>query len=261
MKYLRTFLLALESEFISRANIVGWFMVGSIPSIVMVLVWFAILGERQNVSGFTRGDFLIYYIFITFGWYIVGGTFGQTTGNRIKNGAINITLLKPYDVVLGQGIQEQAWKVLSVLITFPFAAIILYLFRDIVQINFTPEQSILLIFSLVLGGINFAFMEAIVALSAFWIVEMWPVDHVKDIFLSLFGGLLVPLALMPPAVLFLANLLPFKYMFYVPVSILLSKTPNPLLDVGLQILYIVILFGFYKLIWRLGIRKYEAIGV
>jgi ABC-2 type transport system permease protein len=260
MRYLRTFLLALQAEFTSRVNLIGWFLVGAIPSIILVLVWFAILGDRQSINGFSKGDFLIYYTFVTVGWYVVGGTFGVNTGNRIKNGTINTTLLKPYDVVLGQGIEEQAWKVMSIAITFPITTIVLYLFRAIIHIQLTWESGLLLILSLILGGINFALIEAIVGITAFWVTDVWPVDHVKNILLSLFGGLLVPLALMPPIVLSLANLLPFKYMFYIPISILLSKTQNPLLDVGLQAVYIFILFGLYKLIWNLGIRKYEAIG-
>lgn len=260
MKYFRTFLLALESEFISRVNLLGWFIVGSISSIVLVLVWFAILGDRPNVGGFTKGDFIIYYIFITIGWYIVGGSFDVTTGNGIKNGTINTTLLKPYDVVLGQGIQEQAWKVLSMLITLPITALVLFIFKDIIYIHLTLAQIFLLILSLILGGINFALMEGIVGITGFWVTNVWPVAQVKEILLSLFGGLLVPLTLMPPAILFLANFLPFKYMFYIPVSIILSKNPNPLIDVGIQAVYIFVLFGFYKFIWRLGIRKYEAVG-
>lgn len=261
MKYLRTFLLALESEFISRANLFVWFLVGSIPSIALVIVWFAILGERQNINGFTRGDFIIYYIFMTVGWYIVGGKFGATVGNGIKNGIINTTLLKPYDVVLGQAIKEQAWKVLSILVAIPTTVLILYVFRETIHLQLSFEQSLLLIISLILGGINFAFVEALVGISSFWVIEIWPITHINDILQSLFGGRLVPLTLMPSTVLFITNLLPFKYMFYVPVSILLSKSPNPLLDIELQFLYIIILFFVYKLVWNIGIKKYEAIGV
>ncbi len=260
MKYFRTFLLALQSEFISRASIVGWFLVGSVPSIVLVLVWFAILGERHSIGGFTKGDFIVYYIFVTFGWYIVGGTFGRNVGIRIKDGRINTTLLKPYDTVLGQAIEEQAWKVLSICISLPITLIVLFSFRNTIHIHLSFAQSLLLVTSLILGGINFAFMEAIVGLTAFWVIEIWPVEHVKDILLSLFGGLLAPLALMPPTIFFLANILPFKYMFYVPVSILLSKTANPFLDVGIQFLYIIVLFGLYKFIWSMGIKKYEGVG-
>ena len=167
MKYFRTFLLALQSEFISRASILGWFLVASIPSVVLVLVWFAILSDRPSISGFTKGDFIVYYVFITFGWYIVGGTFGRNVGSRIKDGRINTTLLKPYDVVLGQAIEEQAWKILSIVISLPITIVVLFLFRDIVHVHLSLSQSLLLVTSLIFGGINFAFMEAIVGLTAF----------------------------------------------------------------------------------------------
>ncbi len=260
MKYLRTFLLALQREFISRVNIAGWFVVSSIPSIVLVEVWLTILGQQQNVGGFSKGDFILYYLFMTVGWAIVGGTFGRNVGGQIKDGKINTTLLKPYDVVLGQAIEEQAWKVLSLFISLPFTLLVLFLFRDIIHLQLSAAQGLLLLLSLFLGGINFAFLEALVGLSAFWVIETWPVDSLKEILLSLFGGLLVPLALMPPMILSLANILPFKYMFYVPVSILLSKTPYPAFDVGIQLAYVVALFGLYKLIWGLGIKKYEGVG-
>lgn len=261
MKYLRTFLLALETEFISRVNIVGWFVVNIIPSIVLVLVWFAILGDRNSVGGFSKGDFIIYYLFVTISWYIVGGTFSINTGNKIKNGAITTTLLKPYDVVLGQGLEEQAWKVISFVISLPITLLIIFLFRDLIHLHLNGIQILLILLSLILGGINFALIEALVGISAFWFTESWPLDRIKYILLSLFGGQLVPTSLMPPFIRFLANLLPFKYMFYVPVSILLNKTPTPLLDVGTQLLYILLLFGLYKLVWSLGIKKYEGVGI
>jgi len=260
MKYVRTFLLALQSEFISRVNVVGWFIVGVIPSIILVLVWLAILGDKPSINGFAKGDFIIYYLFITFAWYIVGGSFVFPIGNGIKEGEINTSLLKPYNVVLGQFIKEQAWKVLSIIVALPPTIIVLYIFRDAIHINLTFIQSLMLFISLLLGAVIFAFLEALAGICAFWVTEIWPIAHMNDILQSLLGGRLLPLALMPTSVLFVANLLPYKYTFYVPVSILLSKSPNIYLDVGIQVLYVFILFIIYRFVWNLGIRKYEAIG-
>lgn len=261
MKYLRTFFLALQSEFMSRANIIGWFLIGLIPSITLILVWFAILGQRTSLNGFTKGDFIVYYLFTAVCWYIVGGTFGRSVGNKIKNGTINTSLIKPYNIVLGQCVQEQAWKVLSIIVSIPVTVVILYIFRDIVHINFSLEQIALLIISLILGGINFALTEALIGISAFWVTEVWPVAQVNDIMQSLFGGRYVPLTLLPTPILFLSNILPFKYMFYVPLSILLSKSVNPLLDIGVQFLYVFVLVGIYKMVWKSGIKKYESVGI
>ena len=261
MKYLRTFLLALQVEFSSRIKIFGWFLCCLIPSLILIMVWFAVLGERQSINGFTKGDFAVYYLFITIGWYIVGGTFGQTTGRKIKNGMINTTLLKPYDVVLGQCIEEQAWKFISLLLSLPVMAVIIFLLKDIIHIQLSAMHAVLLVASLIFGGINFALIQGLVGISAFWVTEVWPLDYLRNMLLSLFGGLLVPLALMPPAIRSLADFLPFKYMFYVPVSVLLSKSQNPYLDVGIQVLFIGVLFMVYKLVWNSGVKKYEAVGI
>ncbi len=96
MKYVRTFLLALQTEMQYRANLVMWLVVGSLAPLSMVMVWFAILGSRSEVGGYDRGDFVMYYLFFTVSWYIVGGSFAHMIGNAIRNGDINKTLLKPY---------------------------------------------------------------------------------------------------------------------------------------------------------------------
>ena len=261
MKYVRTFLLGIQVEFLLRINIFGWFLQGLIPSLLLIFVWFVILGDRPSINGFTKGDFAVYYLFITVGWYIVGGTFGITTGNKIKDGMINTTLLKPYNVVLGQGIEEQAWKVLSLCLSLPVVVLILFLLRNTIHIRLSLEQTGLLIVSLLLGAINFALLEGISGITAFWVTEMSPVYHLKSVLLSLFGGCLVPLALMSHPIRLLADILPFKYMFYVPVSILLSKTSRPGADIAIQAFYIILLFGVYKIIWQRGIKKYEAVGI
>lgn len=261
MKYLRTFYLALQSEFISRSNIVGWLVVGVIPSIVLVIVWLAILGDKSSINGFTKGDFIVYYLFITFSWYLVGGNFVFPLGNGIKEGEINTSLLKPYDVVLSHFIKEQAWKVLSIVVALPAAIFVLYTFRDIVHVNLTLMQGFMLVVSLFIGAINFALLEALSGISAFWVTEIWPITNLKDMLESLFGGKLVPLTLMPASISFVANILPFKYIFYVPTSILLSKSSNIYLDVGTQLLYLFILYLLYKLAWNWGIKRYEAVGI
>ncbi len=261
MKYWLTFRLALQREFLGRLNLLGWFVVGSIPSIALVLVWFALMGESETLQGFTKGDFVVYYLAMTMSWYIVGGVFGRSVGNKIKNGNVSTTLLKPYDIVLGNGVEEQAWKLLSLFMAMPATLLILFLFRDIISLSFSVQQLSFLGISLVLGGINFALMEALVGISAFWVTEIWPIAHVNDLLQSLFGGKYVPLALMPGPLLFLTDVLPFKYLFYVPVSILLNKNVDPLSDIGVQAVYVIVLFVIYKIVWKLGIKKYEGVGI
>ncbi len=260
MKYWRTFLLALQTELQYRANLVGWFVVGAIEPITMVLVWFAILGERQEVAGYGRGDFILYYIFVTLAWYIVGGNFCHQIGNAIHNGDINKTLLKPYSIVWGAAMAEQAWKVTSLLLTIPIFTLILYLTRDYISWQVAPAQLLYLPITLILAAIIFALTQACTGILAFWVTEIWPFADMVEVVLLLFGGIMAPIVLLPPVIQTISLFLPFRYIFYEPLTILLGHQSDPLLIVWKQLAFVAILYLLYKVMWRAGIRRYEGIG-
>lgn len=243
-----------------RANLIMWFVVGAIGPLTMVLVWFAILGSKQEIGGYTKGDFVIYYLCITYGWYIIGGEFSRQIGRAIRNGDINKTLLKPYNIVLGEAATEQAWKLTSLLVSFPALLIVLYLMRDYITWNTVPGQGPWIALVTLLGAIIFGLLQAIIGIFAFWVVEIWPFAEMMDVVLNLFGGLLAPISLLPMSVQKVSLYLPFRYVFYEPVNMFLGNQADPFGVVWRQVICIVLLFILYKLVWRAGVKRYEGIG-
>ena len=237
-----------------------WLVVGAIQPLTMVLVWFVILGSRTSVAGYDRGDFILYYIFMTVGWYIVGGAFCRQVGNAIHNGEINKTLLKPYNIVVAEAITEQAWKLTSLFVTTPILIVVLYLMRNYIMWKIIPGQWLYIIGVLVLGAVIFALIQAIVGILAFWVTEIWPFAETVDVVLYLFGGMLAPIELMPQAIQRITVYLPFRYVLYEPARMLLGTQPDPLGVLWKQTVFVVILFVIYRLVWRAGIRRYEGIG-
>ena len=150
MKYLRTFLIGIQVQLQYRADLIMWFIVGTLPAFALILVWFAILGNNTSIKGFSKGDFIVYYFFQTISWYIVGGSFSRWLGRNIKKGDVTTTLLKPYNVVFATALREQAWKLSSILCALPAIFIIFFLFRDIIHLHFSAIQFIELIVSLFL---------------------------------------------------------------------------------------------------------------
>ncbi len=259
-KYWVRFLSALESEFQYRANLIWWMIVGAIGPLVMTLVWFSVLQERPDVGGYGKSDFVLYYLFTTLGWYIVGGEFARPIGTAIKSGDINKSLLQPYDVILGKAVWEQAWKVMSLILSLPVVAMILYLTRDLISFTLDPARIPLIILSLLCGALIFAIMQAIIGILAFWVTEIWPFSEMNYMLLQLMGGMLAPISLLPPLVQNISYYLPFRYIFFEPVAIVLGKVTNPVPVIMRQAIFVVLLFGIYKLVWRAGIRRYEGIG-
>jgi ABC-2 type transport system permease protein len=243
-----------------RANLFMWMIVGAIGPIIMTLVWFAVLREKADIGGYGRSDFVIYYLLTTLSWYVVGGEFARPVGTAIRFGDINKSLLQPYDVVLGKAVWEQAWKVLSLILSLPAVAIILYATRSFVTFHFDIHRLPYVVLSLAAGALVFAFLQAIIGISAFWVTQVWPFVEMNDMFLQLLGGILAPIALLPPAVQRISAFLPYRYTFYEPVAIIMGKTAEPLPVILRQSLFAVILYIVYRLLWRAGIRKYEAVG-
>lgn len=259
-KYWVRFLSGIETEFQYRANLFGWMLTGAIGPAVMVFVWFAILEQQASVGGYGKSDFILYYLLTTVGWYIVGGSFARPIGTAIRSGDINKSLLQPYSVILGKAVWEQAWKFLGLLLSLPVCALILYLTRETLEFSLNVAILPMLVLSLIGGALIFGLMEAIVGILAFWMTEIWPAAETNDMLLHLFGGILAPITLLPPIVQTISAYLPYQYIFFEPVAILLGKQPNPMEVIAKQTLFIVILYLLYKLLWRAGIRKYEGTG-
>lgn len=258
--YFRIFLLGLQTQLQYRVNLFGWMLVNFIPTIVFILVWLVILGNKTHIQGFSKSDFILYYLFTTAIWYIVGGNFARAIGDAIRDGEMNKNLLKPYNVLFEKFMLEQAWKCMSLLVVIPASGIILWYFRDIFTFTFSFSMLFYLLLSLILGGIIFALIEIIVGLSGFWFTEIWSIAYVSEVVLELFGGRMAPIDLMPPWLQTISHILPFKYIFYTPTAILLNKSPNPPVDIAIQCLYVVLLYVIYKVLFAKGIARYEAIG-
>lgn len=259
-KYWFRFLSAIQTEFQYRSNLFLWMVVGAISPIVMTLVWFAVLKTRGDVGGYDQGDFVLYYLMVTISWYVVGGEFARPIGTAIRSGDINKSLLQPYNLILGKAVWEQAWKLLSLLLSLPGVAIILYLMRGSISYELTLSQVPYIALSLLFGALIFGLLQAIIGILAFWMTEIWPVAEMNDMLLQLIGGMLAPLSLMPVYVQQISLFLPFRYIFYEPVVIILDKTPDPRIVIGYQLVFVVILYLTYLLMWRAGIKKYEGVG-
>lgn len=260
MKYLRIFLLSIQSEMQYRANLFAWLLVNIIPTITFIWVWLAILGNRTDISGYTKGDFIFYYLFMTLMWYVVGGNFNRAVGDAIKNGDINKGLLKPYNVIVEKFLSEQGWKAISLLFALPPFILVMYYFRDSIHIQLSATEWLLFFLSLLLGALIFALIDAIVGLTSFWLVDIWSMATLAEICTEIFGGRMAPLTLIPAGLQTVAAFLPFKYMFFIPTTIITSKSANPLFDVLCQLWFVILMLLIYRFIWHLGIKKYESIG-
>jgi ABC-2 type transport system permease protein len=78
----------------------------------------------------------------------------------------------------------------------------------------------------------------------------------------LLSGRLVPLALLPAWASTLAGVLPFKYTFGYPIEVLAGSlsTRELFVGLGLQAVWIGVGVLLVAAVWRVGVRRYGAVG-
>jgi ABC-2 type transport system permease protein len=79
---------------------------------------------------------------------------------------------------------------------------------------------------------------------------------------AVMSGYLVPLELLPRWIGAVADYLPFRYMLGFPVEVMtgMADRTSVLRGLGVQALMIAGLLGLSTLVWRAGIKRFEAYG-
>ncbi|HUG47525.1 MAG TPA: ABC-2 family transporter protein, partial [Candidatus Limnocylindria bacterium] len=97
---------------------------------------------------------------------------------------------------------------------------------------------------------------------SFWTTRVGPVFELIFMAELLLSGRLVPLALLPAWAQDLAGLLPFKWTFGFPIETLVGNLTEAELLTGLamQLLWIVVGAVALRLVWKVAIKRYSAVG-
>ena len=83
------------------------------------------------------------------------------------------------------------------------------------------------------------------------------------------AGLFIPLDLLPQAIQNILNVLPFKYLIYIPTKIYLGSYTTDLsgglmssvyFPIIIQLVWCVVLFSIASFVWTLAKKKFSGVG-
>jgi ABC-2 type transport system permease protein len=126
----------------------------------------------------------------------------------------------------------------------------------------TPLNLLLGVLAIVVGfGISF-FLGAIVTCLAFWTTRVYSFSEFLYGVTLMFGGLFVPLDLLPGGAQALARVLPFQLYLYFPTQLILGKlTPAQVVEnFALQAGWLLVLYLVLQAVWRSGLKRFSAVG-
>lgn len=229
----------------------------SIYNVFIYLFWVTALSSGISNSGYTTQSLGIYYLLIILVGQFVYFNFWDIA-NSIRDDLISVEIAKPYNFALKSFCITLAAKLLKVGITFTILVILLRVSR----FEFTVVRLLLFVLSLIFASMIRFFVGMSIGLLAFWFKRVHGFNALFWQIGGLFSGELIPVDLLPALMLRISVFLPFSFITYFPVSLIIKNLDSTKILFGFisQIFWIII-FGFiYLVLWRRGIRKLESAG-
>ncbi|MCA9487060.1 MAG: ABC-2 family transporter protein [Candidatus Woesearchaeota archaeon] len=156
-------------------------------------------------------------------------------------------------------VKSRAWSLLTFTIIFLF----ILLFNAITKlISFNYWHILPFIFFVLLTYFLISYLSLIVSYFAFWFDEAWAFGYAFFLIISFTSGGMLPLYIMPDWLQTTLSFLPFQYLAYIPVQVLLEeytwKQYASLCAVGL--FWLFVLGALNTFLYKQGLKKFESQG-
>jgi ABC-2 type transport system permease protein len=265
-KYWHVLNIGIQNNLTYRFNFLARALFGLIPLIAMLYVWKAIYSGKKPgelVGDYTFIEMVSYYLLATIvdALTAVNEDDWQIAAD-IKDGNISQFLLKPIDYLWYRLCLFFSGRITYLAVTTLPLAIFIFCLRKYFVLP--PDWGTLgwFLISVALTALLQFFMSYMMAMLAFWVMEVSTFIFILFAFEYIASGHLFPLNILPPAIEHALNFTPFPYQLYFPISVYLGKVTSGELAQGLLIQagWVIASYAFARFAWNRGIKKYAAAG-
>jgi len=191
--------------------------------ILAYVLWGAVFEEQELVAGLTFHSMISYYILSSFISQLdqSPGT-GRQISDEIRDGYFSKYMVRPMNI-FGYFAAQTAGVSLF-LLSFNLAAALVWVYIFRIELVLTGDSmTILAVIAMVLLGLVFMMqLNFYIGILAFKFLETGVFMMIKDNIVQFVTGSLVPLAIIPEAVLKAMQYFPFYYVAYLPAMLMLG---------------------------------------
>ncbi|MBN1699617.1 MAG: ABC-2 family transporter protein [Spirochaetales bacterium] len=215
------------------------------------------------LAGFELAQMVWYLAGILFIWSAIWNSTDSHIAFKVLHGDLTQDLLRPLSIFkleLGMAIGHRTQ---AFLLEFLPDMIILPL---IYFPSFMTIWSVLKFIPVLIGAfLIFFHINFLIGLLSFVMKTTKAIASIRYILVATMGGGWLPLDFYPPAFNAINRYLPFQYIFYQPLRVMLNTTPTQspegyLTIIGVQAAWIIGLHILTRVLWFGAYRKYCAVG-
>ena len=231
---------------------------------ILVAMWIFIYAQGATViRGYTANEMITYVLIGSLCAAVTRNFIHQSMSKDIEKGDLSLFLVKPVSYIKYNIYSEFGGLVLTLCASIASQLCIIAFFFDRLVPNTDIRYLAIIVVMLFLAFFIEILIGLLVGLMAFWTDgEVGGFHQLSYVLKRFFSGAYFPLSLLPVSLAFVGYYLPFAYSFFVPAQLYLGKMGLDVAARGLliQLGWIVMLSLIVRIVWKRGLKKYEAVG-
>ena len=262
--YRRAFAIGMQNALEYRMDFALNMVTAVFPIFIQLFMWSAIYGKTGQgaMFGYTYPQMIAYTVLAGILNRLLRTGFEYEIAEDIKTGGLNKFIIRPVRhfpfrmaLFLGSKTVQTGLMAVIVIVSTFFVARATGLPIGPAQVaGFLP----VFVLAFVLNFLLFYLVSAI----AFWLAEIgFFFEAVRIVFIALSGGIF-PISVLGERVAGVLRWMPFQYTINFPVDVLNGRIFGEELYRGIvvQIIWIALLAGLSAWTWKIGSKKYVAVG-
>ncbi len=261
---LAPYLAFAKKSFLNRSAYRFNHWMGILNTLLKIFIFWciyqALYGSRQEVDGITMAMVTTNFV-LSIGLDALFAINDYYLPDRIGNGSIATEMLLPISFQ-GRMLFENLGSAFFMLVFHFVPAMLVCIFTVGVLPPASVGCMILFIVSALLGyGVLWS-LSFLMQTFSFWLINMWSLITIKNVFVNVLSGSMIPLWFMPEWMEPVMNILPFSSIYFTPVQIYLGQLNGEEICMKclLQIVWIVVLYMGGCILWRKGKKKLVVQG-
>lgn len=258
MVYLEYIKNTFKSQLGYRLNW-GMKILGNVISIYLqICLWNALITDNEKIITM---DYMLGYILVSamVQSLMMGNTI-EKVNQQIYSGQIAMDIIKPIKFrtyILCEYVGNSLFSFL-----FQYLPVIAIVTVILGCYSIWQAIDILFVISVILGMYLYFSIAYCLALTSFWWTQTWILSRFLNDFISLFSGKMIPIWMFPALMLTINGFLPFQYIYYTPIAMLLN-TPSlteKWYCIVIQIVWCVLFTFLGHVVERRGMHKLQVQG-
>lgn len=257
-KYISLIKCSLLNQLQYRVNFILSLIGILIPFVINFVFWKAVYSNSPDtvLYGYTYQQMIQYVIATNLIGLITNINFANSVSADIHSGYLSTLLIKPFHYIPYKMLNQLGGSFLQIG-AFIIVSAVLFYFWGVDGI--TALQFYL---AVILGFMVNNFLYYCIAVTSFWFTETGYLFWALQELFRIISGAIFPLTVLGTGFGIVSKFLPFQYIVYFPINIISKRVElnEYILGIGVQILWVFLLWGIAHFFWEKGLRKYIATG-